>query len=208
MLSLYRYLVLSSAKDTLTQRSHIVMRAMMWLVRMGVLVFLYRVAYLHTQADGLPINLSSALWSIAGYFVLSSLYLRILYRDISDDIQQGSIELHLSKPYNYLLRMMWVRLGRGLPTWAFSCRPDPDPQPTRRLSSGSNDRFVGPQNHVRLFARNPPLPSRLRYGWIKCGMDRRCNPSLLDHRQERHDPGWIIRSYRPLSSLGQLGCRS
>ncbi len=120
MLSLYRYLVLSSAKDTLTQRSHIVMRAMMWLVRMGVLVFLYRVAYLHTQADGLPINLSSALWSIAGYFVLSSLYLRILYRDISDDIQQGSIELHLSKPYNYLLRMMCVRLGRGLPDLGLS----------------------------------------------------------------------------------------
>lgn len=84
-------------------------------LRLGLLFSIYRIAYTMSGREPQGIPFASAIWSIGAYFVLLSIMIRQIYKDISGDIQQGTIEVRLGKPYSYPLAVIAKRVGRGLP---------------------------------------------------------------------------------------------
>lgn len=89
-------------------------------LRLGLLFSIYRIAYTVSGKEPQGIPFASAIWSIGAYFVLLSLMIRHIYKDISSDIQQGTIEVRLGKPYLYPLAVIAKRIGRGLPDMGLS----------------------------------------------------------------------------------------
>ncbi|MEK7632619.1 MAG: ABC-2 family transporter protein [Patescibacteria group bacterium] len=60
-------------------------------------------------------NLATVLWSLAMYSVYWGVGTRYIFRDISDDVKDGSIEVRLVKPMHYLLWRVAHRLGKQIP---------------------------------------------------------------------------------------------
>lgn len=60
-------------------------------------------------------GLAAVLWSLAMYSVYWGVGSRYIFRDISDDVKDGSVEMRLVKPMHYLLWRVAHRLGRQVP---------------------------------------------------------------------------------------------
>ncbi len=86
----------------------------MWSVRVIVLLLVYSFAFRYR--GGHPVNgitLNAALWSMAIYFIVLSFDIRWLYREISQDIRLGTIEVKITKPYRYLFYHVAYNSGKG-----------------------------------------------------------------------------------------------
>ncbi len=60
-------------------------------------------------------GLAAVLWSLSMYSIYWGVGSRYIFRDISDDVKDGSIELRLVKPVHYLVWRVAHRLGRQIP---------------------------------------------------------------------------------------------
>jgi ABC-type uncharacterized transport system permease subunit len=60
-------------------------------------------------------ELAAVLWSLAMYSIYWGVGSRYLFRDISDDVKDGSVEMKLVKPMHYLLWRVAHRLGKQIP---------------------------------------------------------------------------------------------
>ena len=111
----YWYLFCSSWRDTIFYRSKIIAFALVWLVRVGLMYAVYAYAFQYRGGAVQGMNFQAAIWSIALYFVVFSLCIRRVYKDIADDIYTGTIETKLNKPFHYILYHVCMRLGKGVP---------------------------------------------------------------------------------------------
>ena len=60
-------------------------------------------------------GLTAVLWSLAMYSVYWGVGSRYIFRDISDDVKDGSVEVKLVKPMHYIVWRIAHRLGRQIP---------------------------------------------------------------------------------------------
>lgn len=107
-------------KNALFYRGKIASMILLWFVRMSVLISVYSVAYKHVGHSLGNVPFETAIWAMAAYFVTLSLGMRLVYRDINDDIRFGAIETKITKPYDYLLSATMNRIGGGLPDIAIA----------------------------------------------------------------------------------------
>ncbi len=98
------------------------MQATVLLIPIRVLVFLfiydYAFKYIGRPING--INAQIAVWGIAIYQVLLFAQFRGIFRTISEEIKNGSLETQLNKPYEYLFYKFWEHLGKGSPNFLVS----------------------------------------------------------------------------------------
>lgn len=115
MMGKYWYAVKAAYKNTLFYRSKVISTAVLWILRVGILFLIYSYAFSFKGGTVNNVDVIISTWAIAVYFVIITLSLRHVYRDISEEIKSGRIETKLNKPYNYLLYSLADRFGRGLP---------------------------------------------------------------------------------------------
>lgn len=115
-LRVYRVLFRQAWRESFVVPQKIIASVLVLFIRVGLLLVIYRMAYQISGVQPNNVSFVSAIWSIGFYFVMLSSMIRQLYLDISNDVRQGTVELHVNKPYYYPLAMIVTRLGQGAPT--------------------------------------------------------------------------------------------
>lgn len=86
----------------------------MVLVRFGILILLYFYVFNLKGGEVGGLTFQVVAWSMFFYFLFSSLRLRMLFRDVMQDVRSGNIEVLFSKPISYLWYRAWWQIGSGL----------------------------------------------------------------------------------------------
>ncbi len=116
----YGALFKMSARESFAQRSTIIGSILLWCLRVLVLMGVYSVAF-HMRGGSLRgMDFVATLWSIGVYFIVLSLSVRHVAKEMSREIRLGNIETKLNKPINYLFAAWATQLGRGVPHLAIS----------------------------------------------------------------------------------------
>jgi len=107
-------------RESLAQRSTIIGSLLLWCLRVTVLVGVYSVAFRARGGSLYGMHFSETMWSIGVYFIVLSLGVRHVAKEMSKEIRLGIVETKLNKPFNYLLAMLATQLGRGCPHFLLS----------------------------------------------------------------------------------------
>ncbi len=113
-MSKYLAIFLVSLKDTLFYKGKILTTVFVWFVRVGILLGVYAVAYRYVGHDIRGVSFSVAIWSIGIYFLLLTIMGRRVFKDISDEVQFGTIETKINKPIQFVLYHWVGRMGKNL----------------------------------------------------------------------------------------------
>lgn len=60
-------------------------------------------------------TLAGTLWSLSMYSINWGIGMRTAFRDVSDDVKDGTIEMRLTRPFHYFWFVASLLLGRRLP---------------------------------------------------------------------------------------------
>lgn len=88
--------------------------------RIFVMLLIYSYAFKVKGSSINGITAPIAIWSLSVYHILLFVQFRNIFRSINDEVRRGSMEIHLNKPYNYLLYKVFEQLGKGFPNLIIS----------------------------------------------------------------------------------------
>ncbi|MEK7570943.1 MAG: hypothetical protein AAB553_01600 [Patescibacteria group bacterium] len=116
----YGGIFLVAVRELLVYPQQLLTTALLVPTRLVVLLLIYSYAFSYRGEAVNGITASVAIWSIVVYQILLFTQFRGIFRTISAEIKQGILEVHLNKPYQYLLYKFWEQLGKGLPIFLVS----------------------------------------------------------------------------------------
>ena len=116
----YLALCVMYAREAFEHRSTIIGYIVLWCLRVIVLIAVYSFAFKMKGGSLNGMDVVSTMWSIGVYFMVLSLQVRHVAKEISKEIRLGIVETRINKPFNYLIGACAIQLGRGMPLFLFS----------------------------------------------------------------------------------------
>ena len=101
-------------QETLRNRARLFVDLLTLVARCGVLLLLYHALFMARGGMVSGVTFQVAAWSMFFYFLLMTLRLRKIATDINSDVQSGSIEMYINKPFSYIVYKMSALFGEGI----------------------------------------------------------------------------------------------
>ncbi len=108
------------AKNTFSTRKKLFAQMINHLVFLIFVFYLYKNVYLLSPNVSLKIPLTNTIWSMAMYYVVFWLGLRLLHNLFRNDIKTGNVEVYLTKPMGYITQKLLTVIGEGLLPFTFA----------------------------------------------------------------------------------------